>query len=59
MRKDGIGFKMEGENTNAKAKLFVKCKSTIMIEVQGDSEAGEVEKGGGGTERTEERKRGG
>ncbi len=44
--KGGISFKKKGESKKAEVKSFIRPKSTIMIEGQTDSEAGEVDKGG-------------
>ncbi len=45
LSKGSISFKKEGEYTKNR-QHFTKPKSTIMIEGQRDSEAGEVDKGG-------------
>ncbi len=49
-----VSLKKKGESRKAEVKNFTKTKSTIMIETQKDSEAGEVDKGG---ERTPDSRR--
>ncbi len=46
MSNGSVSFKKKGESRKAEVKSFTLPKSTIMIEGQKDSQAGEVDKGG-------------